>query len=77
MDTQSKYGVLLNDGIKLHRKWFEEMCKLLGIVCLYYAPRPGKHWTTYAEIKSNYYDPIHSALQTMPLVEYLASRKEH
>lgn len=58
MDTQSKYGVLLNDGIKLHRQWFEEMCQLLGIVCLYYAPRPGKHWTTYAEIKSNYYDPI-------------------
>ena len=54
-----KYGFLLHENdIKLHRQYFSEMCKLLGIKVLYYAPRPDKHWTTYAEIESNFYEPV-------------------
>lgn len=34
------------------------MCKLLGIVVIYRAPYPGKHWTTYAELETNYDAPI-------------------
>ena len=58
-NNNNNYGTLLDEqNIKLHRVYFEEMCNLIGIKVLYYAPRDDKHWTTYAEIKSNYYDPI-------------------
>lgn len=53
-----KYGVLLNKDAKLHRQYFTEMCKLIGINVLYFAPKPDKHYTSYAEIKSNYYQPV-------------------
>ena len=84
MDAQEKYGVLLNGGIKLHRNYFKEMCKLLGIVCLYYAPRPDKRWTTYAEIKSNYFDPVavptifdeHPNQQTMKKMGWVSELQE-
>ena len=53
------YGTLLHGSdIKLHRRWFEEMAKLLGVRVIYRAPREDKHWTTYGEIESNYYEPI-------------------
>lgn len=59
LNNNNNYGTLLDEqNIKLHRAYFEEMCNLIGIKVLYYAPRADKHWTTYAEIKSNYYDPI-------------------
>lgn len=53
------YGTLLHElDIKLHRKYFSEMAHLLGIRVIYRAPREDKHWTTYGEIDSNYYEPI-------------------
>ena len=59
LNNNNNYGTLLDEqNIKLHRVYFEEMCNLIGIKVIYYAPRADKHWTTYAEIKSNYYDPI-------------------
>lgn len=52
------YGVLLNGSdVKLHRGWFEEMCNLIGIKVLFYAPKENKHWTTYAEIETNFEAP--------------------
>lgn len=54
----SKYGMLYNKNALLHRQYFNEMVKLIGIQSIYYQPRPDKHWTTYAEIKSNYFEPI-------------------
>ena len=57
--NSGNYGVLLRDSdIKIHRKYFEEMCKLIGVNVLYYIPKENKYWTTYAEIKTNFYDPI-------------------
>lgn len=53
-----KYGKLLTPDIKLHRKYFNEMVKLLGIQVEYQSPLKNKHYTTYNEIKSNYNDPI-------------------
>ena len=53
-----KYGLLLNNDIKLHRGYFDEMIRLLGIQVIYRAPLPDKHYTTYAEIESNYAEPI-------------------
>lgn len=48
---EQKYGKLLTPDIKLHRKYFDEMVKLLGIQVIYRAPRKDKHWTNYAERK--------------------------
>lgn len=55
---QNDYGLLLNDNIKLHRRWFIEMTRLIGIQVIYRAPRPDKHYTTYSEIDSNYEKPM-------------------
>lgn len=52
-----KYGILLTPDIKIHRQYFQEMVNLWGIKVIYYAPRPNKHYTTYAEIDSNYQQP--------------------
>ena len=59
MSTENNYGLLLNEqGIKLQRNYFKEMCKLIGAKVIYRACRPDKTWTTYGEIDSNYYSPI-------------------
>ena len=58
MEETTKYGILLNSNIKLHRQYFREMCKLIGIWVLYRAPKPDKHYTTFAELESNYEPPI-------------------
>ena len=52
------YGLLLHENdIKLQRKWFKEMCNLIGVKVVYRAPRTDKHYTTYTEIDSNYMQP--------------------
>lgn len=56
-DNINKYGVLLTPDIKLHRKYFSEMCKLIGINVIYYAVAPGKKWTSYAEMKTTHQAP--------------------
>ena len=58
MDKDSNYGLLLTGNITLHRQWFKEMCKLIGIKVIYRAPRPDKHYTTYTEIDANYECPM-------------------
>lgn len=54
---ESNFGLLLTPDIKLHRKWFVDMTKLLGIKVIHRAPRPSKHYTTFTEIESNYEKP--------------------
>lgn len=56
MSDKGEYGFLINKNTKLHRQWFKEMVKLIGIQVMYIAPRPGKTYTTYGEIESYYYD---------------------
>jgi len=58
MEDNEKYGLLLNSNIKLHRQYFREMVRLLGITVLYRSPLPNKRYTNYAEIDSNYAPPI-------------------
>ncbi len=53
-----KYGMLLNKDIKLHRQYFKEMCKLLGISVIYKSLKDGAKWTTYGEVDANYNPPI-------------------
>lgn len=55
---EQKYGKLLTPDIKLHRQYFNEMVRLLGIQVIYRAPRKDKQWTSYAELESNYREPL-------------------
>lgn len=58
MEAENKYGILLTPDIKLHRHYFNEMVQLLGINVIYRAVKPGKKYTTYAEIDANYQQPL-------------------
>lgn len=58
MNIENKYGILLTPDIKLNRMYFKEMVKLLGINVIYRAVKPGKKYTTYAEIDANYDKPL-------------------
>jgi len=53
-DRINDYGVLLNKDIKLHRKYFKEMVKLLGINCIYRAPLPGKNFDKHGDLDARY-----------------------
>jgi hypothetical protein len=48
------YGLLLNKDIKLHRHYFKQMVKLIGINCLYKAPAENKHFDKLGDLKSDY-----------------------
>lgn len=59
MVTESNYGALLmGNNIKLHRHWFKQMCRLIGVKVIYRAPKPSKEYTTYGEIDSRYEKPV-------------------
>ena len=76
----NRYGRLITPDIKLHRKWFEEMVRLIGIQVVYRAPRKDKHWTSFAEIESNYQPSIvigcifdeHPTQQTMKKIGWVS-----
>lgn len=54
----SPYGLLINkEDILLQRNYFKELVSLLGVIVKHRAPRPDKHYTTYAEIQGNYFEP--------------------
>lgn len=80
-----KYGLLLNNDIKLHRGYFDEMIRLLGIQVIYRAPLADKHYTTYAEIESNYAEPIlvgcifdeHPTQQTLKKMGWVAELQQN
>lgn len=86
METNNqKYGILLTPDIRQHRQYFREMCKLIGIYVLYRSPKPGKKYTTYAEIDANYYPPIlvgcifdeHPSQQTLRKMGWVAELDEN
>lgn len=84
MKDDSNYGLLLTKDIKLHRQWFRQMVKLLGINVIYRAPRPDKHYTTYTEIDSNFNAPMvvgcifedHPQQQTFKKLGWVAELQE-
>ena len=54
----SQYGLLLNKkDILLQRSYFNELVSMIGVQVKHRAPRPNKHYTTYSEITSNYFEP--------------------
>lgn len=84
MENQ-KYGKLLTPDIKIHRQYFREMIKLLGIRVLYRAPKPGKTYTTYREIDASYENPImigcifdeHPTQQTLKKIGWVSELNEN
>lgn len=48
------YGILLNKDIKLHRFYFKQMVKLLGINCQYRAPIAGKTYSQRGDLEACY-----------------------
>lgn len=54
MNNPNNYGLLINKDIKLHRKYFNQMVKLLGINCIYREPLPGKDYDGRGDLESKY-----------------------
>lgn len=54
MEHNANYGLLINKDIKLHRLYFKQMVKLLGINCQYYAPLANKHFDGLGDLKTDY-----------------------
>ena len=57
LEDRDRYGILLGPDIKIFRQYFEEMGQFRGGKVRDEALRPEKHYTTYAEISSNYQQP--------------------
>lgn len=84
-DVSTKYGVLLTPDIKLHRKYFAEMVKLLGIRVIYRSPKKDKTYTTFAELESNYNPPMlvgcifeeHPTQQTLRKMQWVSELQEN
>lgn len=70
--------------MKIHRIYFEEMVSLIGIKVFYRAPMPNKHYTSYTEIESSYYEPIevgvifdeHPTQQTLKKMGWVSELQE-
>ena len=84
MEVQNKYGMLLNGDIKLHRGWFKEFVKLHGINVIYRAVKPGKKYTTYSELDTNFEPPTlegcifdeHPTQQTLKKMGWVSELQE-
>lgn len=85
LDT-NKYGLLLNKDIKLHRQWFKEMTKLIGINVIYRSPKnESVTYTTYAEIEANYNPPMlvgcifeeHPTQQTLKKIGWVSELQQN
>jgi len=51
-------GLLLNKkDISLHRTWFEQMTKLLGLNVIYRSPKDSKQYDSYGELDTLYNPP--------------------
>lgn len=56
-DKQFDYGLLLTKDIKLHRSYFRQMVKLLGITCNYRYPLEGKTYNLQGDLNAHYSKP--------------------
>lgn len=57
--SSNTYGLLINrEDILLQRTYFNELVTLLGVKVKHRAPKPNKTYTTYAQIESDYFDPV-------------------
>jgi len=57
-DRRSDYGILIGPDAKLHRQYFKEMVKLLGINCIYKAPMTDTVYDKHGDLDADYYPPL-------------------
>lgn len=84
MNIPNRYGTLLTPDIKLHRGWFKEFVKFHGINVIYRAVKPGKKWTNYAELNTNFEEPTlescifeeHPTQQTMKMLGWVSELQD-
>ncbi len=56
-DNKKDYGLLINRDLKLHRKYFKEMTRLIGIYVTYRAPlEPNKKFDLHGDLNAQYYE---------------------
>lgn len=57
--NDNNFGLLIHEkDIKIHRAYFKEMCKLLGVKVVYRSPKnENSKYTTYGEIDTEYNPP--------------------
>ena len=56
---EDNYGLLVNQNTKLHRQYFNEMVKLLGVNVKYRSPLQSGTYTLHGEYTSiNYTEPV-------------------
>ena len=80
----SKFGVLLTPDIKIHRRYFNEMVKLIGIQCIYYPVCNDDKYTSVAEFKTHHQAPElvgcifdeHPTQQTLKKMKWLSELQE-
>lgn len=53
-DTPNNYGILYNQDIKLHRQYFKQMVKLIGINCIYKEPLHDKTFDAHGDLDAKY-----------------------
>ena len=57
--SRNSYGRLITPDIKLHRKWFKEMVRLIGINVIYKpVSEPNKQYSINGEAVTNYLSPM-------------------
>ena len=50
MDNEHTGLLIHKSDVELHRGWFEEMCRLIGIQTIYKPPVDGKDYSLYGEL---------------------------
>lgn len=48
---------LIQNDVKIHRRYFNEALEAYGVDALYYQVKPGKKFTSIGELSANYYAP--------------------
>lgn len=84
-NIENKYGLLLDNDIKIFRNYFKELVKLLGINVIYRSVKPGKKFTTYGELDTNFNSPLlegcifeeHPDQQTMKKLGWVSELQEN
>lgn len=79
-------GILLNgNNIKLHRQYFKQAVKLIGINVIYRAPMEDKHWDGFGELDGSFYPPMlvgclftdHPNQKTLKKIGWVAELQEN
>lgn len=56
-DKPNDYGLLITKDIKIHRMYFKQMVRLLGINCIYEAPTNGADYDEHGDLLGDYFPP--------------------